>query len=90
MGSALDTTLGPHVFGVNYFSNTPNHELEDLINHTNALKCSDPSSSFPPLLLPPPTDSVSPPSLTLAGKIMSLKPVSSSTIKTNLLQAWHF
>jgi hypothetical protein len=69
---------------------TPNHELEDLINHTNALKCSDPSSSFPPLLLPPPSVSVSPPSLTLAGKIMSLKSVSSSSIKTNLLQAWHF
>lgn len=68
----------------------PNHEIEDLINHTNALNCLDSSSPSPPLLIAPPSNLVVTPSLILVGKIISLKPVPTFTIKTNLLQAWYF
>jgi hypothetical protein len=64
-----------------------NLEINDLITHTNALHCSDPSA---PILSDIPVNSTLPPSLTLVGKIISLKPVSKTAIKKNILQAWHF
>jgi hypothetical protein len=64
-----------------------NSEINDLITHTNALHCSEPSAPF---LDDTPVNSTLPPSLILVGKIISMKPVSKSAIKKNILQAWQF
>ena len=61
---------------------TVNLEINDLITHTNALHCSDPSA---PILGDHPINFPLSPSLTLVGKIISLKPVSKTTIKKNIL-----
>jgi hypothetical protein len=63
-------------------------EIKDLINHTSALRYSD--LSIPILVGPSPSNQPLPPSLTLIGKIISNKPISKSTIKNNILQAWQF
>ncbi|XP_059436697.1 uncharacterized protein LOC132169728 [Corylus avellana] len=64
-----------------------NLEINALISHTNALHCSEPSA---PILGDHPINQTLPPSLTLVGKIISLKTVSKTAIKKNILQAWQF
>jgi hypothetical protein len=66
---------------------TSNVEINDLISHTNALHFTDPSLP----ILGVPLDSLSqPPSFILVGKLISIKPIAKSVIKSNILQAWQF
>jgi hypothetical protein len=60
-------------------------DINNLIDHTSALQCSDDQT---PTLVEPTSDLPLPPSLTLIGKIISLKPFSKLWVKNNIRQAW--